>query len=106
MVLSYQSFIWSTENRTTSTCNWQGLTIDSLEDIAVNKIHTLSVKPRERDFVDIFFIFKKKKFSLKELISLAKVKFDWHIDPIQFNQKDMENFFLRLAKLLEADIFK
>lgn len=105
---------------------WKGLAIDSLEDIAVNKIHTLSVKPRGRDFVDIFFIFKKEEFSLKRLISLAKAKFDWHIDPIQlgetfvevvayqdlpkmlapFNQKEMEEFFLKLAKSLESDIFK
>lgn len=105
---------------------WRGLAIDSLEDIAVNKIHTLSVKPRERDFVDIFFIFKEKNFSLKKLISLAKAKFDWHIDPIQlgetltevvaykdfpkmlipFNRKKMEEFFLKLAKSLEEEIFK
>ena len=106
--------------------NWQGLHIDSLEDIAVNKIHTISMKPRERDFVDIYFIMKKKDFSLQRLIDLAKAKFDWHIDPIQlgqnfsqvvayrdipqilvsFNRKDMEKFFLKLAKSLEKDIFK
>lgn len=105
---------------------WQGLEIDSLEDIAVNKIHTISMKPRARDFVDIFFIFKNKKFSLQRLIHLAKAKFDWHIDPIQLgqtftqvaayedvprmlvplNKKEMETFFLKLAKSLEKEIFK
>lgn len=60
------------------------------------------------------------------MIILAKTKFDWHIDPIQlgrsfsevvnlqdvpkmyvpFDRKQMENFFLKLAKDLEKDIFK
>ena len=106
--------------------NWRGLEIDSLEDIAVNKIHTISMRPRARDFVDIFFIFKKQDFSLPYLISLAKAKFDWHIDAIglgealagavaykdlprillPFEKKEMDGFFLKLAKSLEKDIFK
>lgn len=105
---------------------WKGLSIDSLEDIAVNKVHTISTKPRARDFVDIYFIFKKENFKLERLISLAKAKFDWHIDPIQlgetftevvayediprmlvpFDKKDMEEFFINLAKSLESEIFR
>lgn len=105
---------------------WKGLAIDSLEDIAVNKVHTVSTKARARDFVDIYFIFKKEKFELDWLINLAKAKFDWHIDPIQlgetfteviayedvpkmivpFDKKEMEEFFLKLAKSLEKEIFK
>ena len=105
---------------------WRGLEIDSLEDIAVNKIHTISTKPRGRDFVDLYFIFKRKRYSLEKLIILAKTKFDWHIDPVQlgetftqvvsledmpkmlvpFDKKEMEDFFLKLAKSLEKEIFK
>lgn len=108
------------------TKKWKELAIDSLEDIAVNKLHTLSTKPRERDFVDLYFIFKDKELHLKRLIILAKTKFDWHIDPVQlgqtftqivtvkdvpnmlvsFNRNDMERFFLEEAKKLEKDIFK
>lgn len=106
--------------------SWRGLAFDSLEDIAVNKIHTISVKPRDRDFVDIFFILNKENFTLQRLISLAKAKFDWHVDPVQlgqtfvesvtykdvpkmlvpFDKKEMDKFFLKLAKSLEKDIFK
>ena len=106
--------------------NWYGLEIDSLEDIAVNKVHTLSMKPRTRDFVDLYFILQDKQFILDKLIILAKAKFDWHIDPIQFghnlaqvvaykdiprmlvpfNHKHMEDFFLQLAKSLKKEIFK
>lgn len=105
---------------------WNGLPVDSLEDIAVNKIQTISTKARARDFVDLYFIFKKENFSLERLVSLSKAKFDWNIDRVQlgetlsrvvtyhdlpmmlvpFDRKDMENFFLRLAKSLETEIFK
>lgn len=105
---------------------WKGLKIDSLEDIAANKIQAISTNPRERDFVDLFFIFKKKKFNLKKLIILAKTKFDWHIDPIQlgktflqvfelhdipkmlvpFKRIEMENFYLALAKDLKKEILR
>ena len=105
---------------------WKKLEIDSLEDIAANKIHTVSINPRGRDYVDIYYILKKEGYTLDWLIKQAKAKFDWHIDPIQlgtnfarvvdfkdypkmfvsFNPKEMENFFLKLAKSLETDIFK
>ncbi|MEK7587301.1 MAG: nucleotidyl transferase AbiEii/AbiGii toxin family protein, partial [Patescibacteria group bacterium] len=98
---------------------------DSMQDIAVNKLHTISTKARERDFVDLYFILKKESWNLKELIILAKTKFDWHIDPIQlgqtftqvvavkdvpnmlvpFDRKEMENFFLTQSKELQTDIF-
>ncbi len=105
---------------------WQGLAIDSLEDIAVNKVHTIFMKPRSRDFIDLYFILKdKNKFSLDRLINLAKAKFDWHIEPAQLgenfakvitakdlpkmlvplDQKAMEKFFLDLAKSLKSQIF-
>lgn len=105
---------------------WKGLEIDSLEDITANKIQTISTKARERDFVDLYFIYKQKKFDLKRMIILAKTKFDWHIDPIQlgktflqvstlhdvpkmlvpFDRKEMETFFLNLALDLKKDIFR
>ena len=105
---------------------WKSLAIDSLEDIAANKIHILSTRPRERDFVDVYFVLKEKKLGLRRLIDLARAKFDWPIDPIQlgetftevvaykdiprmlvpFDRREMEDFFLKLAKSLEKEIFK
>lgn len=105
---------------------WKSLEIDSLEDIAVNKIHILSTKPRERDFVDIYFIMEKENYSIKRLIELAVAKFDWQIDTVQlgqtftqvvaykdvpkmlvpFKRREMEDFYLKLAKSLEKEIFK
>lgn len=105
------------------------LDIDSIYDIAANKIHTIFMKPRLRDYIDIYFILKKEKYNLDDLIINSKAKFDWDIDRfnlisqflrlkdflkekkdfpkmlIPFNEKEMENFFLQLAKSLEKDIF-
>ncbi len=105
---------------------WNHLSIDSLEDIAANKIHTIYTRARDRDFVDLFFIMKEYHLDLKSLIALAKAKFDWHIDPIQlgqaftqvvalkevprmlvpFDRSEMDNFFLSEAKKLGSSIFK
>jgi predicted nucleotidyltransferase component of viral defense system len=104
------------------------LQIDSLIDIAANKVHTLFIKPRNRDYIDLFFIFKHGGMDLNQLILLAKAKFDWDIDKmnlanqfirikdiqkedfpkvlVPFNTNEMEEFFLTLAKDLKKDILK
>lgn len=63
------------------------LAIDSLEDIAVNKIFTVYQKPRARDFIDLYFIMTAKKWNLETLVKKAKVKFDWHIDYLQLGSQ-------------------
>ena len=107
---------------------FKNLNIDSLLDIATNKVHTIFIKPRTRDYIDLYFMFKKEKLDLDKLILFAKAKFDWHIDRVNlaaqfarikdikvedypkvlapFSVKEMEDFFLGLAKDLEKDIFK
>lgn len=104
------------------------LSIDSLIDIAVNKIHTLFMKPRTRDYIDLYYIFKYEKMNLNKLILFAKAKFDWDIDRINlanqfirikdikkedypsvlvsFDTNRMESFFLELAKSLKSEIFQ
>ena len=106
---------------------YKNLEVDSLYDIAANKIHTLFMKPRTRDYIDIYFILKQQDYSLRKLILDAKAKFDWHIDKVTlasqfikvkdlreqefpqllvtFDKKDMEDFFLKLAKGMEKEIF-
>lgn len=105
---------------------FRDLEIDSLYDIAVNKLHTLFMKPRSRDYIDLYFIMNGENYSLKRLILDAKAKFDWHIDRVnlasQFlrvsefadfskmlkplDREKMNQFFLALAKSLEGEIFK
>lgn len=105
---------------------YKNLAVDSIYDIAVNKIHTMFMRTRSRDFVDVYFIMKTIDYKLDQLIRDAKVKFDWHIDRVTlasqftkvkelqdlpkmlvpFNKKEMEDFFISLAKSLEKEIFK
>lgn len=59
------------------------LHIDSLRDIAVNKTFTVSQQTRARDFIDLFYIIEKTKWTLRELLKDARVKFETHIDLIQ-----------------------
>lgn len=105
---------------------FKNIQIDSLYDIAANKIHTLFVKPRGRDYIDLYCIMTQTNYPLKKLIIDAKAKFDWDIDAptlasqflrvtgvtdlpkmlAPFHQRDMEKFFLSLAKELKKEIFK
>lgn len=103
-----------------------GLEIDSLLDIAVNKLFTIYQRSKARDYIDLYFICAKKDFLMDDLIKKAKVKFDWHIDPIQLgtqfvkaneakdypkmidkveNEK-WQNFFTEEAKKLKKEIFE
>lgn len=105
---------------------WKGLQIDSIYDIAVNKLNIIGSSPRGRDYVDLFLILKDNKWTLEKLRRDSAVKHGIVIEEIQlakqflkvseftdmpkmlvpFNQKEMEEFFLKLAKSLEKDIFK
>ncbi|EKD56320.1 MAG: hypothetical protein ACD_58C00227G0001 [uncultured bacterium] len=101
------------------------LRIDSLLDIAANKLFTIYQKPRSRDFIDLYLIIKKEKLSINDLVKKAKIKFDWHIDYLQLgsqfikvlevkdyprmiiklDNKIWQDFFINEAKLLNKNIF-
>lgn len=103
-----------------------GITIDSFIDIAVNKLFTIYQRTYARDYIDLYCISKTKNFSLNNLINKAKLKFDWHIDPIQLGSqfvkvkeaKDLprmikkipehewQDFFITEAKKLKRKIFE
>lgn len=61
--------------------------IDSLTDIAANKLFTLSQQPRGRDYFDLYAINAKKQIDFRQLRIQAKTKFDWHIDPLQLGSQ-------------------
>lgn len=60
-----------------------GIKIDSIIDIAVNKLFTIYQKPRSRDFTDLYMICDKYGLKIKALIKEARIKFDTVIDPIK-----------------------
>ncbi len=63
------------------------LEVDSIYDIAVNKVHTVMFRNKARDFIDIYSIVKAKGFSLGDLLKQAKVKFDWHISALELGAR-------------------
>lgn len=101
-----------------------GISIDSLEDIAVNKLLTIYQRVAARDYIDLYCILKIEKYKISDLIKQAKLKFDWHIDPIQLGSQflkskeaedlpkmiepikvsDWRNFFTQEAKNLRSQI--
>lgn len=60
-----------------------GITLDSILDIAVNKLFTIYQRTKARDYIDLYAICKESGFALSDLIEKARMKFDWHIDPLQ-----------------------
>jgi len=95
-------------------------------DIAVNKVHTIAMKPRARDFIDIYFLIKQKGYDFHDLLLQAKAKFDWDITALQLgihllgasemtdyprmlkpiDHKEWKQFFAKEAKKLKGSIFK
>ncbi len=97
------------------------IAVDSLLDIAVNKLFTIHQKPRSRDFIDLYCILQKEKeWNIDDLTQKARIKFDHHLDPLQLaaqfvkaetlkdyptmriplSEKEWRGFFLREAKRL------
>lgn len=52
--------------------------VDSLKDIAVNKLQTVTSRTEIKDFVDLFFLLKK--FTIWDLIYGVKYKFNLELD--------------------------
>jgi len=103
-----------------------GILVDSVTDIATNKLFTIAQKPRGRDYFDLYHILKKNDFSIEDLRMKAKLKFDWHVDPLQlasrlfevdthlddpiivgnFNKKDMINYFQEIAGKMKNEVLE
>lgn len=54
---------------------WNGIYIDSLDDMAANKTMALLDRHDPKDAIDIFYLIHKSHFSPGKLLSLAKKKF-------------------------------
>ncbi len=105
---------------------YHNISVDSALDIAVNKVHTIAVKPRARDFIDLYFLIGDYGYSVRELLAQAKIKFDWHIDAVQLgsrlltastvadyprmirkiDHREWKAFFVDEARKLDKEIFK
>ena len=105
--------------------SWKGLTIDSIYDIAINKLQTISERPRTRDFVDLYCILQRHPLRFQDLMRDVKKKFSERVDSLQlakkflkvveyadlprmlipFDRKAMDEFYVALARTLKKDVF-
>ncbi len=87
-----------------------GLNVDSILDIATNKLFTIYQQPRTRDYIDLYMICKKYHYTMPDLISKAKVKFDWHVDPIQLGSQFLKvrevKDYPRLVEKIEDNLWQ
>lgn len=72
------------------------LYVDSLLDIAINKVFTIYQKPRSRDFIDLYCILQKEAWTISDLTAKAQIKFDHYLNPLQLGSQ-----FLRATELLD-----
>ena len=102
------------------------LQIASLWDIVVDKLYTIFHRANARDFVDLYFAMDEVGCDFEQLIKGMKEKYEMDFSKtdllarlpivkdlvdypkmlIPFDPKKMENFFLKLAKDREGEIFK
>jgi predicted nucleotidyltransferase component of viral defense system len=83
------------------------LKVDSLINISVNKLLALFGRASLRDFIDIYFLIKKKMITKEELLSKAKIKdpgFDVYwlgiaLERINTFDKDSPDMLLLLEKI-------
>ncbi|OIO08184.1 hypothetical protein AUJ27_01060 [Candidatus Falkowbacteria bacterium CG1_02_37_44] len=73
---------------------YQGLTVDSLLDIAINKLASVNQRNSVKDFVDLYYLLDK--FTIWDLIEGVKMKFRMEIEPwilgsdLEFVVKDFQ----------------
>ena len=79
----------------------EGVLVDSLIDIGANKLFTINQNARGRDYFDLYFIAQKENMSMEKLRRLAKIKFDWHIDPLHLGAR-----FNQVSEFLDDPILK
>lgn len=103
----------------------QGLLVDSLEDIAANKLMALFDRIEPKDFADIFFILKETKITVTKLRELLATKFHLQSEAATLGSEfakvrsiealpkmikpltvaDLKQFFSDRARELAPDIF-
>lgn len=85
------------------TIKTSSLDVFSVPDIAADKAFTIGQRGQWRDYVDIFFLIKRKIFSLPKIIELAQKKYQPEFDPIRFLEQltyfeDIDNFNIAFLK--------
>ncbi len=103
-----------------------GMSIDSRIDIAVNKLFAIYQRTKVRDYIDLYMLCRQGGYAIADLVKKARIKFDWHIDPIQLGTQfvkaqdaqdvprmitplvpeEWHSFFLEEAKKLKPEVIE
>lgn len=103
---------------------YHGLRVDSIADIGVNKLMTISQRTMAKDYVDLYFILKK--YTMWDLRHGVAHKFKMDIEPLfasslysnveelttmpimkkKLTLETLKNFFLKEAKTLASPMLK
>ncbi len=87
---------------------FDGIMVDSLIDIAINKLLTISQRLEVKDFVDLYFLLEK--FTVWDLIDGVKVKFRQKIEPFllasDFMKVEEFDYMPKMIKELNIDELK
>ncbi len=85
-----------------------GVKIDSLIDIAVNKLHTVNQRTTVKDFVDLYFLLQR--FSFWDLREGIQIKFRQKLEPFIFASDFLKvedfDYLPRMIKKLSLDELK
>jgi len=85
-----------------------GIKTDSLIDIAVNKLLTITQRNTVKDFVDLYFLLEK--FTIWDLIEGVQIKFKIQLEPFvlasDFLKVEDFNYLPRMIKQLKIDELK
>lgn len=89
--------------------SYRGLLIDSLPDLAANKVMAYLDRNQPKDLLDVYVLLKKRKFTVKKLIALLNQKFGVTISEFTFwteSTKTLKNLDGLVPYLLIADPVK
>ncbi|MEK7517551.1 MAG: nucleotidyl transferase AbiEii/AbiGii toxin family protein [Patescibacteria group bacterium] len=79
-VLIKIDFVYNPHKRLEEGTRIEGFAVDSLHDIATNKLLTINQRTEAKDFVDLYFLLKE--FTIWDLIYAVKAKYNMEFDII------------------------
>lgn len=79
--------------------DYKGVLIDSLPDLAANKVMAYFDRNQPKDLFDVYTLLSQKKFSVRELLDLVEEKFGARLDEFLFWTESTKSF-KQLPRLL------
>ena len=73
-----------TKKRLAPLVAYRGILIDNLTDLAANKVMAYLDRNQPKDLLDVYFLLKRRKFTVLKLIALLEQKFGVHISEFTF----------------------